>query len=164
MPKQVTIARSNRYCQARLMAGQYNEDFLTRGTTVQHLPGVTEECLKKYELDITRPPNTVVALMADAYNAPELRAWYCANECPLGSDCREIEEAPPERTVIRMQNVQGKAAEITQLLAEILDDGKISEDEQEQLPGVREELLEVKRRAEETLAMLDRLSKKGQQM
>ena len=62
------------------------------------LPGVTEDSLKKYELAINRPPNIVVAMMADAYNAPELRPWYCANECPLGKDCREVPEMPPERT------------------------------------------------------------------
>ena len=106
MPKQVTIAASNRYCQARLNAAKYNDDFATRVKAVEHLPGVTEDSLKKYELDINRPPNTVVAMMADAYNEPELRQWYCANECPLGKDCRDIEAMPAERTLIRLQNVK----------------------------------------------------------
>ncbi len=80
MSRQVTVAGSNRYCQARLRAAKYNEDFASRATAVTHLPGVTEDSLKKYELDITRPPNDVIALMADAYNEPELRSWYCATE------------------------------------------------------------------------------------
>ena len=67
MSRQVTVAGSNRYCQARLRAAKYNEDFASRATAVTHLPGVTEDSLKKYELDITRPPNDVIALMADAY-------------------------------------------------------------------------------------------------
>ena len=64
-----------------MRAAKYNEKLLTRAGAIEYLPGVTEDSLKKYELDITRPPNIVVALMADAYNEPELRSWYCVNEC-----------------------------------------------------------------------------------
>ena len=67
MQSRVTKAGSNRYCQARLKAAKYNEKLLTRAGAVDYLPGVTEDSLKKYELDITKTPNTVVALMADAY-------------------------------------------------------------------------------------------------
>lgn len=84
MARQVTKALGNRYCQARLRAAKYNPDFATRRTAAEQLPGVEEDTLKKYELGLTKVPNTVVALMVDAYNAPELKEWYCCNECPLG--------------------------------------------------------------------------------
>ena len=100
MSRQATKACGNRYYEARMRAAKYNEKLLTRAGAIDYLPGVTEDSLKKYELDITRPPNIVVALMADAYNEPELRAWYCVNECPLGKDCREIPEMPAERALI----------------------------------------------------------------
>lgn len=87
MSRQATKACGNRYFEARMRAVKYNEKLFTRAGAIDFLPGVTEDSLKKYELDITRPPNIVVALMADAYNEPELRAWYCVNECPLGKDC-----------------------------------------------------------------------------
>lgn len=61
-----------------------------------------EDSLKKYELGLTKVPNTVVALMVDTYNAPELKEWYCSNECPLGYDCREVQDMPPERALIRL--------------------------------------------------------------
>ena len=96
MSRQATKAVGNRYYEARMRAAKYNEKLLTRAGAIDYLPGVTEDSLKKYELDITRPPNIVVALMADAYNEPELRAWYCVNECPLGKDCREIPEIIPQ--------------------------------------------------------------------
>lgn len=161
MPKQVTIASSNRYCQARLSAAQYNEKLLTRAGAADCLPGVTEECLKKYELDINRPPNTVVALMADAYNEPELRSWYCANECPLGRDCREIQKMPPERILIRLQNANKGVHSVVAELSDILDDGKLDEDEIEKLPDLRDALLEVRRRMDEALALLERASRSG---
>ena len=94
MSKQATKACGNRYFEARMRAAKFNEKLFTRAGASEVIPGVTEDSLKKYELDINRPPNIVVALMADAYNEPELRQWYCANECPLGKDCRE-RKGPP---------------------------------------------------------------------
>lgn len=161
MPKQVTIAASNRYCRARLKAAKYNDDFATRAGAAEHLAGVTEDSLKKYELDINRPPNVVVALMADAYNEPELRQWYCANECPLGKDCRDIEEMPAERTLIRLQNVKSVVESVATSLALIMDDGVLDEDEVNMLPELRKNLLEAKRRTEEALALLERAGKRG---
>lgn len=140
-----------------MRAAKYNEKLLTRAGAVEHLPGVTEESLKKYELDINRPPNVVVALMADAYNEPELRAWYCTHECPLGKDCREIPEMPPERVLIRLQNAKNGVNTVAASLSEILDDGIVDEGEAKQLPQLRDELLEVRRRMDEALAVLEKL-------
>ncbi len=156
MPRQATKAMGNRYFEARMRAAKYNEKLFTRAGAVEYLPGVTEDSLKKYELDINRPPNIVVALMADAYNEPELRAWYCANECPLGKDCREIPEMPPERVLIRLQNAKTEVSAVASALSSILDDGVIDRDEAAQLPQLRDELLEVRRRMDEALALLER--------
>ncbi len=139
-----------------MRAAKFNERLAIRAGAVEYLPGVTEEMLKKYELDITRPPNIVVALMADAYNEPELRAWYCANECPLGKDCREIPEMPPERVLIRLPNAKADVSAVAFALSNILDDGMIDRDEAAQLPQLRDELLEVRRRMDEALALLER--------
>lgn len=159
MSRQATKAVGNRYYEARMRAAKYNEKLLTRAGAIDYLPGVTEDSLKKYELDITRPPNIVVALMADAYNEPELRAWYCSQECPLGKDCREIPEMPPERVLIRLQNAKTGVNDVAAALSAILDDGKVDESEAEQLPQLRDELLEVRRRMDEALAVLEKLQR-----
>lgn len=80
MPREATKATGNRYFEARMKAAKWNEKLLTRAGAADCLPGVTEDSLKKYELGINRPPNIVVALMADAYNEPELLLWYCSHE------------------------------------------------------------------------------------
>lgn len=162
MPRQATKAIGNRYYEARMRAAKYNERLLTRVGAAESLPGVTEDSLKKYELDITKPPNTVVALMADAYNEPELRAWYCANECPLGKDCREIPEMPAERALIRLQNSIYEMDQITKQMALIMDDGILSESEQPMIRELRETILELRRRTDENLAALERAEKTGQ--
>ena len=144
-----------------MRAAKYNEKLLTRAGAVEYLPGVTEDSLKKYELDINRPPNTVVALMADAYNEPELRQWYCVNECPLGKDCREIPDMPAERALIRLQNSVHEMEQLTRQLSLLMEDGKLDEDEKDAVPQLRDRLLEFRRRADENLAMLERAAKIG---
>lgn len=161
MSKQATKAVGNRYYEARMRAAKYNEKLLTRAGAVEYLPGVTEDSLKKYELDINRPPNIVVALMADAYNEPELRQWYCVNECPLGKDCREKAEMPAERALIRLQNSVYEMEQLTRQLSLIMEDGKLDEDERDTIPQLREKLLEFRRRADENLAVLERAAKIG---
>lgn len=161
MPKQATKACGNRYYEARMRAAKYNEKLLTRAGAVDFLPGVTEDSLKKYELDITRPPNIVVALMADAYAEPELRTWYCVNECPLGKDCREIPEMPAERALIRLLNVSGEMEQTIRQLSALMEDGKLTEEEQAAVPEIRAKLLESRRRADENLAALERAARLG---
>ncbi|KAB0577262.1 hypothetical protein EI53_01290 [Fusobacterium naviforme] len=164
MSRQATKAVGNRYFEARMRAAKYNEKLLTRAGGVECLPGVTEDSLKKYELDITRPPNVVVALMADAYNEPELRQWYCVNECPLGRDCREIPEMPAERALIRLQNTVYEMEKLTREISLLMDNGEMSEDEQQAIPGLRDRLLEFRRRADENLAVLERAARVGKFM
>ena len=161
MSRQATKACGNRYYEARMRAAKYNEKLLTRSGAVDCLPGVTEDSLKKYELDITRPPNIVVALMADAYNEPELRAWYCSNECPLGKDCREIPEMPAERALIRLQNSVYEMEQLTRQLSLLMEDGTIETEQQSIIPQLRDRLLEFRRRADENLAALERAARRG---
>ena len=161
MPRQATKANGNVYFEARIRAAKCNDKLMTRVGAADFLPGVTEDSLKKYELDITKPPNIVVALMADAYIVPELRLWYCVHECPLGVYCREIPVMPPERALIRLQNTVYQLEPIIHRLALLMEDGKLSESEQRQVPSIRDGLLEVRRRADESLAVLERASRIG---
>lgn len=161
MSRKATKAVGNRYFEARLRAAKYNEKLLTRTGAVEYLPGVTEDSLKKYELDINRPPNTVVALMADAYNEPELRMWYCAKECPLGKDCREMPEMPAERALIRLQNIECEMKNLTRQMAMMMDDGIVDETEQDDLKKLRQTLVEMRCRADETLAVIEKAKHTG---
>lgn len=162
MPRQATKACGNRYYEARIKAAKYNEKLLTRAGAAELLPGVTEDSLKKYELDITRPPNDIIALMADAYGEPELRTWYCVNECPLGKYCREIPEMPAERALIRLQNSICDMEQTAKELSLIMDDGKLTEEERTAVTELREKLLEFRRRADENLAALERAARHGE--
>lgn len=130
---------------------------------LDYLPGVTEDSLKKYELDITKTPNTVVALMADAYAEPELRAWYCANECPLGKDrIAEISDMPPERCVLRMRRHMDDMQDALTEFAEIVEDGVITPEELEMVPEIKRRFTEARQKVDEMLAAIEKIeARKG---
>ena len=64
---------------------------------------------------------------------------------------------PPERVLIRLQNAKTGVNAVAASLSEILDDGMVDESEAKQLPQLRDELLEVRRRMDEALAVLEKL-------
>lgn len=161
MPKKATKAVQNRYFQSRLRASKQNTAFSSRAGAAEMLPGITEESVKKYELDINKPPTEAVAIMAEAYNEPELRNWYCAHECPLGSSCRDIPEMPPERALIRLQNsVIGLEAPLRRM-ALLLERDSLTQAEAAEIPILHETLLECRRRLDENLAALEKAEKNG---
>ena len=160
MPIKVTKAAGNRYCQARMKASEGNEKFLTRAGAAEELPGVTEESLKKYELDINRPPNTVVCLMADAYGEPELRTWYCANECPIGEGrILEIEDMPPERAAIRMLRQMSATQDSLNEFITMIQDGTITLAEMRRIPTIKRQFQEARQKADEMLAAIEKIEK-----
>ncbi len=160
MPNKVTKALGNRYCEARLKAAEYNQKLLTRSGAADELPGVTEDSLKKYELDLTRVPNTVVALMADAYGQPELRSWYCANECPIGKDrVMEINDMPPERAAIRMFRHLDDMKDALDEFTGMLEDGVITEEELQRLPDIKKQYREARKKVDEMLAAIEKVEK-----
>ena len=66
---------------------------------------------------------------------------------------------PPERVLIRLQNTKAGVNSVADTLSAILDDGLVDESEARQLPELREELLEIRRRTDEALAMLEKLQR-----
>ena len=79
-----TSGNDNKYFKCRKAAVTYNEKLESREGAAEML-GMSPSTLAHYELNITKvvPPDAVT-LMADLYRAPELKASYCANDCPIG--------------------------------------------------------------------------------
>lgn len=78
-----TKAMDNIYCRSRKDAARYNDKLNSREGAAELL-GVSVSSLADYELGNTKVvPVDKVVLMADLYNAPELKNHYCAHECPI---------------------------------------------------------------------------------
>lgn len=138
-----TKAASNMYCKCRLAAAKYNDKLNSREGAAELL-GLSPSTLASYELDLTKVvPVENIALMADVYNAPELRRWYCTNVCPLGEDMPKLELAELDRITVRTLATLRGLSEVKDNLLDITVDGVISPDEKPKLDYIIQTLKEV---------------------
>ena len=133
--------------QCRKEAAKYNDKLNSREGAAEML-GVSVSSLADYELGITKViPVDKVVLMAELYNAPELKAWYCTTECPIGRSfpMPSANISTVERTTMRLlkQLRQDEVQDIKDSLIEITADGVISEDEKVDLAEILEYLDEL---------------------
>lgn len=83
MERGSTKGNENVYFVARKRAAMYNERLYSREGAAELL-GISVSTLADYELGNTKVvPVDKVVLMADLYNAPELKTGYCKHECPI---------------------------------------------------------------------------------
>lgn len=130
----------NIYLRCRKEAAKYNERLRSREGAAELL-GISVSSLANYELGVTKviPPDVVV-MMSDLYNAPEMKAAYCKNDCPIGrGDTIATQVNSIELSTVKLMRVlsPGTVEEIKDKLISIAADGYISEDEKPAL----EELL-----------------------
>ena len=143
MGRRPTKAADNPFCQARIMASRYNDRVLSKEGAAEYL-GISVSTLSDYELGVTKviPPDMVLK-MADLYNAPELRNYYCREMCPLGGDVPVLELEDLDRITVRAMASLRKISETKELLLDITEDGVISEEERPSLKKVLRTLDEI---------------------
>lgn len=143
MGRRPTKAADNPFCRARMSAAQYNERLFSKEGAAELL-GVSVSTLSDYELGITKtiPPDMVLK-MADLYNAPELRNYYCTEMCPLGECVAKADVASLDRITIMAMSSFEKMDETKQQLLKIVADGVVSEDEKSEMLAVVRNLGEL---------------------
>lgn len=126
-----TKTNENIYFKCRKEAALYDERLRSRESAADLL-GVSPSSLADYELGNTKVvPVDKVNLMADLYNAPQLRTMYCKHDCPLG-DCLTVatDIKSIESIVLKLLNglEEGKLKEVKRQLISIAASGGISEE------------------------------------
>ena len=124
---------------------------LTRAEAAEGIPGdptnppmagIPEYKLVKIEHGtVTVQPEDVVA-MAERYNKPELRNYYCCNECRIGKlDTPKVGFDTSVHEILVNMAVSLKTINHEKIrLMEILEDGKVLADEREDFDKISEEL------------------------
>ena len=137
------------YHQSRLKAAAFNDKLKSREGAAELL-GCSVSTLSNYELAVTKivPPDAVV-MMADLYNAPELKNHYCATECPIGCGrVAPLELSELEKLTLKILVSLKNVGYVQETLIEIAADGIISGDEMGEFKKV--------------ISMLDSISKSAQ--
>ncbi len=135
---------SNVFYKARCIASKHNDSLSSREGAAD-IMSIDRGRLYRIESGIANPYPEEVHLMADLYNAPELRNFYCRTCCPLGKDVPEINTYEIDRIAIRAISSFRRIGETKDLLLDIAEDGIISKEERPELEKVLRNLEELEK-------------------
>ena len=133
---------SNIFYQARCKASTHNEQLSNREGAAD-LMSIDRGRIYRIESGVADPYPEEVHLMADLYNAPELRNYYCTEICPLGCDMPKVGAVDLDRITIRALSSFKKISQTEKILLDITEDGIISDDERPAMQKVLENLGEL---------------------
>lgn len=117
---------------------------LTRDQASELLETIEPGKLERIESEKQLPSPDDVMIMADKYGEPNIRNYYCANQCPMGQHyVPRIKFNDLEKTVLKLIASLNSMHAKQDKLIEIAEDGKISEDEMRDFIGIQKELERV---------------------
>ncbi len=138
---------ANVFYQARCAASSHNDRLSSREGAAD-IMSIDRGRLYRIESGIINPYPEEVHLMADLYNLPELRNYYCTEMCPLGCDIPKINAEELDRIALKTLSTFRKVEETKELLLDITADGVISEDEKADMQKVLGNLEELEQIAQ----------------
>lgn len=145
MGRDAMKAGENICFRCRKQAAKYNDRLSSREGAAELL-GVSVSSLADYELGNTKViPVDKIVLMADLYGAPELKLWYCSQECPIGRSCKDVlpeGTSTVEQTTLKLLKwlKQDEVQSVKDTLVDITEDGVVTEDERVDLVEILEYL------------------------
>lgn len=142
MPNVSEKTQGNVFYQARLRASTHNDQLKSREGAAD-IMSIDQGRLYRIESGIAIPYPEEVHLMADLYGAPELRNYFCRNSCPLGESVPEIDTNELDRIAIKTVSIFRKVSKTGNLLLNIVEDGKVSEEEKADMEEVVKTLEEL---------------------
>jgi len=160
MSKIATKAAGNVFYEARFEASTKNDRLSSREGAAEEL-GIDRTRLARIELGSLMPYPEEVLLMADLYNAPELKNYYCREVCPLGYDVPKIELDDLDRITIKALASFRRLSETKDILLDITEDGVISSNEKPELEKILSNLDEVAGVAQSLKAWVEKNLLKG---
>lgn len=138
---------SNVFYKARCVAATHNEQLSSREGAAD-IMSIDRGRLYRIESGIANPYPEEIHLMADLYNAPELKNYFCKNMCPLGEDIPKVEIADLDRITVRTLSAIRRMKETGELLLNITEDGAIDESEKDDMEKVLQSLEELEQIAQ----------------
>lgn len=147
---------SNIFYQTRCEASKHNEQLSSREGAAD-IMSIDRGRLYRIESGVMNPYPEEVHMMADLYNAPELRNYYCRGICPLGSDVPKGEMVDIDRITVKAMSTLRKITATKDALLDITEDGVIDESEK----PILEDILKVLDEVNEVAASLKNWVKKN---
>lgn len=134
--------KANIFYQARCAASKHNEALSNRESAAD-IMSIDRGRFYRFESGMAVPYPEEVQLMADLYNAPQLRNYYCRQCCPLGADTPKADIEDIDRITVMALATLRKVADTKDSLLDITADGIIDEDEKSILNEIIQTLDEI---------------------
>ena len=111
---------------------------LSREEASELLETISPEKLLRIENEKQLPQPDDVMIMAEKYAEPNIRNYYCANQCPMGQYyVPTVKFNDLEKTVLKLVASLNSMHAKQERLIEIAEDGIITDDELEDLAKIR---------------------------
>lgn len=117
---------------------------LSRDKASELLETISPEKLERIENEKQLPSPDDVMIMAEKYSEPNIRNYYCANQCPMGQHfVPQIKFNDLEKTVLKLVASLNSMHTKQEKLIEIAEDGVISDDELKDFISIQKDLEKV---------------------
>lgn len=165
MQNECVKSSKNYYFLCRKAASQFNDALSSRANAAARL-NIAESTLRNYEVDTAAVPQDIVCAMADLYGMPEMESHYCKMCCPIGKhvgsamtcEVRNIESV----AVNFLTHTNGGDIQAMQnAVLKIAIDGKISQQERDQLRKIVAFIENISRDASDMRLLLERKCRDG---
>ncbi len=114
---------------------------LTRDAASELMQYVSADRIEKIESEKAMPHPDEIMIMSEAYQAPELRNYYCSHECPLGQKyVPEVKVRDLSQLALEVLASLNALEKEKNRLIEITVDGIVREDEKEDFYKIEQEL------------------------
>lgn len=154
----------NIYKKCRKRAAETNDRLRSREGAAECL-GISESSLTHYELGLTKNiPVDVVMMMAELYNAPELKNHYCRTECPIGRTMpiATVEKPLAEATVHLLDSLNtDQINHYSKRLLRIASDGQLTAQERDEVKAIIQALDKVSTAVSELRIIIDKMPGQG---
>lgn len=136
MSKRATKSADNVFYKARMVAAKWNDKLSSR-EGASEVTGLDRTRIAYIELGTINPYPEEILILADCYNAPELCNHYCSRLCPIGCQTMEpLEVKEIEAATLQLLSAVRNLPKVTDDLVDIVEDGRIDEDEREGMDTV----------------------------
>ncbi|MCQ2495288.1 MAG: XRE family transcriptional regulator [Lachnospiraceae bacterium] len=117
---------------------------LTRQKASEEMVYISDDRIEKIESEKSLPHPDEILAMAACYKAPELKNYFCANECPIGQkQVTEIKVQELSQIILELIASLNSLNNEKNRLIEITVDGEITEDEIEDFKKIQLQLDKV---------------------
>lgn len=136
------MKEENIYRLARKKAASENT-LLKSLDTAQDVLCIDRLRLLKIENGQKAPEPEDIAAMAKAYDAPELRNYYCAKECPLGCSSEPLIYDDLDKISVRLMSALHFLENAEDKIYAILEDGRVTENERAEFGNILDTLEKI---------------------